>query len=61
MLNKRAIVQVLMNRDGYSKQEALDYFEDMNEEFMGYIENGDFLEAEDYLLSEGFELDYIAI
>ena len=57
MLNKRAIVQVLMKRDGYSKQEALDYFEDMKEEFLGYIESGDFSGAEDYLISEGFELD----
>ena len=59
MLNKRAIVQVLMNRDGYSKAEALEYFEEMNEEFTALVNAGNFMGAEDYLLSEGFELDYI--
>jgi hypothetical protein len=48
-----------MHRDGYSKAEALEYFEEMNEEFTALVNAGNFIGAEDYLLSEGFELDYI--
>ena len=53
-------IQVLMNRDGMSEPDAFDYFNEMKEEILGIIDSGgSYCEVEEYLLSEGFEMDYL--
>ena len=53
-------IKVLMDRDGMKKDEAIQYFNEMQEEIMGIISSGgEYWEVEEYLLSEGFEMDYL--
>ena len=42
------------------EDEATQYFNEMQEEIMGIISSGgEYWEVEEYLLSEGFEMDYL--
>ena len=53
-------IKVLMDRDGMKEDEATQYFNEMQEEIMGIISSGgEYWEVEEYLLSEGFEMDYL--
>ena len=60
VLNKKAIVKVLMKRDGLSLEEALAEYEEIEEAVMECVQNGDFEGAYDELQAYGFEPDYIA-
>ena len=51
--------QILMDRDGLTAAEADDEMNAMREEMYACIEGEDFMGAEDVLLSNGFELDYL--
>ena len=53
-------IKVLMDRDCMKEDEATQYFNEMQEEIMGIISSGgEYWEVEEYLLSEGFEMDYL--
>ena len=54
------VVRILMNRDGYSEEEAIEIVNDCREEMNEAIANGDYELAEDILASDlGLEPDYI--
>lgn len=54
------IEKVLMHRDGMTQSEAHAHYDSMREEFNAMIDEGcGYDEVEGYLLSEGFEMDYI--
>lgn len=54
------IVDVLMNRDGLTKQEAVKRVQEVREMVYDAVESGMFDEAEDIVMSElGLEMDYI--
>ena len=53
-------IKVLMDRDCMKEDEATQYFNEMQEEIMAIISSGgEYWEVEEYLLSEGFEMDYL--
>ena len=64
-LNKRGrkmnrVVSILMKRDGYSKDEAIEIINDCREEINEAIADGDYDLAEDILACDlGLEPDYI--
>ena len=54
------VVSILMTRDGYSKEEAVEAINDCREEMNEAIANGDYDLAEDILSYDlGLEPDYI--
>lgn len=54
------IVDVLMQRDGLTKQEAVKRVQEVREMVYDAVESGMFDEAEDIVMSElGLEMDYI--
>jgi hypothetical protein len=54
------VVSILMNRDGYSKEEAIEILNDCREEMNEAIASGDYDLAEDILAGDlGLEPDYI--
>ena len=54
------IVEILINRDGMDEQEAIEYFNDVQEEAYELIEEGRLLNIEELILSDlGLEPDYI--
>jgi hypothetical protein len=54
------VVNILMNRDGYSKEEAIEILNDCREEMNEAIAYGDYDLAEDILAGDlGLEPDYI--
>ena len=54
------VVRILMNRDGYSEEEAIEIVNDCREEMNEAIANGDYQLAEDILACDlGLEPDYI--
>ena len=53
-------IKVLMDRDCMKEDEATQYFNEMQEEIMAIISSGgEYWEVEEYLLYEGFEMDYL--
>ena len=64
-LNKRGakmnrVVSILMKRDGYTKEEAIEIVNDCREEINEAIADGDYDLAEDILACDlGLEPDYI--
>ena len=54
-----AVVKILMKRDGLTKQEAIAYYKELRSEVAELLQFGDYEGVEDYLASEGFEMDYI--
>ena len=64
-LNKRGakmnrVVSILMKRDGYTKEEAIEIVNDCREEMQEAIADGDYDLAEDILACDlGLEPDYI--
>lgn len=56
---KSKIIEILMKRDGLTKEDAIAYYKDMRCEVAELIQFGDYDGVEDYLMSEGFEMDYI--
>ena len=56
----RPVVDVLMERDGLTKQEAKQQIDEVREMMEDAIECGDYTEVEDIMYSElGLEMDYI--
>lgn len=56
----KRIVQILMKRDGLSKDEAIALLKDVREDVYECIDKGDYAGAEDIMLDElGLEMDYI--
>lgn len=54
------VVKILMKRDGYSKEEAIEMVNDCREEMNAAIASGDYDLAEDILAGDlGLEPDYI--
>lgn len=54
------VVKILMERDGYSKEEAIEIVNDCREEMQEAIADGDYDLAEDILACDlGLEPDYI--
>lgn len=54
------IVDVLMKRDGLTKQEATERVQEVRQMIYEAVETGAFDEAEDIVMSElGLEMDYI--
>jgi hypothetical protein len=54
------VVNILMKRDGYSKEEAIEIVNDCREEMNEAIAHGDYDLAEDILAGDlGLEPDYI--
>ena len=54
------IIEILINRDGMNEQEAIEYFNDVQEEAYELIEEGRLLNIEELILSDlGLEPDYI--
>lgn len=54
------MVETFMRRDGLTESEAKREYELLREDVLQAAEDGMFEEAEDIMLSSGFELDYIA-
>lgn len=53
------VIQILMERDGMTYEEAKEAYEDTKEELMDAIEGKSCLSPEEVLLGLGLELDYI--
>lgn len=53
------MVEVMMRRDGLTESEAKREYELLREDVLQAAEDGMFDEAEDIMLSSGFELDYL--
>lgn len=51
------IVKTFMKRDGMSESEANREYELLREDVIQAAEDGYYMEAEDYLLDAGFDLD----
>ena len=54
------MVKILMERDGMSESEAKREYELLREDVLQAAEDGLFEDAEDMMLSAGFEMDYVA-
>ena len=54
------LVEVMMRRDGLTESEAKREYQLLREDVLQAAEDGCYEEAEDIMLSSGFELDYIA-
>ena len=52
-----SIVKTFMKRDGMSESEAKREYELLREDVIQAAEDGYYMEAEDYLLDAGFDLD----
>lgn len=56
------IIRILMNRDGYTREEAKEIVEEVMEEVQDAIASGDYTLAEDIFESDlGLEIDYLLI
>lgn len=53
------MVKTFMERDGLTEAEAKREYELLREDVLQAAEDGMFEEAEDIMLSSGFELDYL--
>ena len=55
------VIEILMNRDGCTYEEAKEIYEETQKEIIGYIEDGcDYDCVEDIMLDNiGLEMDYI--
>jgi len=54
------VVKILMQRDGLTKEEAIDAINDARTEIYSAVEDGDYEEAEDIMQSLlGLEADYL--
>lgn len=53
------VVKIFMERDGMTKEEAVDYWREMRKEVNAMIEENEYDEVEDLLMSEGLEMDYV--
>lgn len=59
-LKMNRVVNILMKRDGYSKEEAIEMVKDCREEINEAIADGDYDLAEDIIACDlGLEPDYI--
>ena len=59
-MNKNEIIEVLMNRDHMTKEEAVNHYRYVREMINEAVSNGDYDEVEDIMYSElGLEMDYI--
>ena len=56
---KNSVVDVFMKRDGLTKSEAERSYQLLREDVLQAVEDDDFDEAEDIMLSSGFEMDYV--
>ena len=55
-----SVIKVLMNRDGMSKEEAINYLEDVRDHINTCLAEGSYTDAEEIMYSElGLEMDYI--
>ncbi len=52
------IIEIYMKRDGMSTQEAVEAYKELRQAVYEAIENGEYDEAEEIMLDEGFEMDY---
>lgn len=53
------VIEILMNRDGMTYEEAKQAYEDTKSELMDAIDGTSCLSPEEVLLGEGLEMDYI--
>ena len=53
------IVKTFMERDGLTESEAKREYQLLREDVLQAAEDGYYMEAEDYLLDAGFDLDYM--
>ena len=57
---RNEVIQILMDRDGMTEDEAKELIREVRSMVMEAIERGDFIEAEEIFMSElGLEPDYI--
>jgi len=59
LINRTDVAKVLIKRDGYTKEDAEDVMDDIENEMQDCIDDGDFEGALDVLEGYGFEPDYI--
>lgn len=55
----KTVIQVLMERDGITYDEAMEIYEDTRSELMDAIDGTSCLDPEEVLLGIGLEMDYI--
>ena len=53
------MVETFMRRDGLTEEEAKREYQLLREDVIQAAEDGYYMEAEDYLLDAGFDLDYM--
>lgn len=54
-----AVIKILMDRDGYTHDEAVEIYNDTYSELMDAIDGTSCLDPEDVLAGIGLEMDYI--
>ena len=60
MEEQKTIIEILMQRDGMTYDDAKEIFDDLREQALQYVEDGDLLGLEDLLMDEvGLEPDYL--
>lgn len=58
-MGRKSAVEVLMQRDGLTREEAEAMVQEVYEHFMECIEEGNFVAAEDAMYEIGLEPDYL--
>ena len=53
------VIEILMERDGYSYEDAKEIYDDTYSELMDTFDGTSCLEAEEVLMGIGLEMDYI--
>ena len=53
------VIKILMDRDGYTHEEAVEIYEDTKSELMDAIDGTSCLDPEEVLLGVGLEMDYV--
>ena len=53
------VIEILMERDGYTYEDAKEIYDDTYSELMDAIDGTSCLEAEEVLMGIGLEMDYI--
>lgn len=59
LINRTDVARVLTKRDGYTREDAEDVMDDIENEMQDYINDGDYEGAIEVLEGYGFEPDYI--
>lgn len=54
-----SIVESLMKRDGISREEALEIKDELREQALAYLADGDIISAMDIMYEVGLEPDYL--